>query len=103
MMLAASPTANATVTSDPVGALTNKAKEGIEAGRGIVEAPVKATITILTKLYNDNMVRQIVQVIVVDIILVAIFYLITFFFFNKDTRMGEEEGGDSPAHGISKT
>ena len=48
-----------------------------------VTEPIKTTITILTKLYNDDMVWQILQVIVVDIILVSIFYLITFFFFNN--------------------
>lgn len=99
IMLAASPTTSpesSTSTTGSVGDLAKQAKERMEA-------PVKATITILTKLYNDNMVRQIGQVIVVDIILVCIFYLITFFFFNKDTQMGKEEDGDRPADEISKS
>ena len=68
-----------------------------------VTEPIKTTITIFTKLYNDNMVWQILQVIVVDIILVSIFYLITFFFFNKETGMGEDGDAAHAAHGISKS
>lgn len=37
------------------------------------------------------MVRQIIQMIVIDTVLVLIFYLITFFFLNNETRMGEDD------------
>ena len=41
--------------------------------------------------------------IVVDIILVGIFYLITFFFFNKETGMGDDEANPADAKSIQNS
>lgn len=66
-------------------------EKGLKSVANIADEHVKKAFDIFDKLRNDNLVRQIVQMIVIDIILVLVFYLITFFFFNKQTRMGDND------------
>jgi len=66
-------------------------EKGLKSVANIADEHVKKAFDIFDKLRNDNLVRQIVQMIVIDIILVVVFYLITFFLFNKQTRMGDND------------